>query len=148
MLTYVLIMHIYIYTISSWHVTCKDEILKEIDNFKDDLAAYTSGTLMLTDGDDVSSQVEDSTVSSDGPNFEQATDDNVDKKQSSRKASMTASTKEHRPKSLLFRAIAPFTRSSRKGSAKQQSTKTKRSWKRKKSSKSVEASTYEPPDIV
>mmetsp|Transcript_6005 Transcript_6005/g.10722 ORF Transcript_6005/g.10722 Transcript_6005/m.10722 type:complete len:244 (+) Transcript_6005:117-848(+) len=122
--------------IKSWHVACKDEILKEIENFRDDFAAYTSDTLLLTYGNDG--------VDKGGtrPDFEETITD-LDNKDSSHQA--TTSKEEHKPKSLIFRSLVfPFTNKSTKKWPNSQ-IKQKRPWKRKKKNT---CELYEPPNLV
>ena len=164
--------------IKRWHVRVKDEILKEIDNLKDDLAAYTSGTLMLTyyDGAD-NTETEDEIRNDNGDEHytNGATTDEFDNKQK-QEAPSTTQKKAHKPKSMLFRAFATFAKPSRKvGTDSSQKKKKKsspfipspkrediggRNQKKKKSMRlfgktknkrgnsQVEASNYEPPNLV
>ena len=162
--------------IKRWHVRVKDEILKEIDNSKDDLAAYTSGTLMLTYYDGVDSS-EDEIHNDNGDEHytNVATTDEFDNKQK-QEAPSTTQKKAHKPKSMLFRAFATFAKPSRKeGTDSSQKKKKKsslfipspkredigeRNQKKKKSMRlfgktknkrgnsQVEASNYEPPNLV
>ena len=117
--------------IKRWHVKVKDEILKEIDNLKDDLAAYTSGTLMLTYYDGVdNTETEDEMRNNNGDEHyaNGVTTDEFDNKQK-QEARSTTQKKAHKPKSMLFRAFATFAKPSRK-----EGTDTSSSQKKKKSS--------------
>ncbi|KAL7534948.1 hypothetical protein ACHAXR_006166 [Thalassiosira sp. AJA248-18] len=132
--------------IKSWHVTCKDEILKEIENFREDFAAYTSGTLLLTYDDNyVDEEVVGSSNNGD-QDLGQSTGD-----LENREASLppcAATSKERKPKSIIFRfAIAPFTKSANEKGLNTQRKK-KRIWKRQKKENGVEASNYQPPNIA
>mmetsp|Transcript_12727 Transcript_12727/g.31068 ORF Transcript_12727/g.31068 Transcript_12727/m.31068 type:complete len:282 (+) Transcript_12727:340-1185(+) len=148
--------------IKSWHVACKDEILKEMNNFKEDIAAYRSSNTMLlltnhgetgSVGQAEGSVTSDSIATSEGPSDGRASANRIDKKQSLPHTKTTSSQmkQEHRPKSLLFRAVASFTKSSLNKNAttsQRKSMKTKRSWKRKKNNNVDEAFKYQNPDIV
>eukprot|EP00581_Thalassiosira_minuscula_P017964 CAMPEP_0183730778 /NCGR_PEP_ID=MMETSP0737-20130205/33661_1 /TAXON_ID=385413 /ORGANISM="Thalassiosira miniscula, Strain CCMP1093" /LENGTH=262 /DNA_ID=CAMNT_0025963359 /DNA_START=197 /DNA_END=985 /DNA_ORIENTATION=+ len=125
--------------IKSWHVTCKEQILKEIENFQDDYAAYKSDTLLLTyeyEEDNNFAGGGDYNTSPDLAGNATATSSDKD----SSRYPAAASSQERKPKSFIFRSVVlPFTKKFPSGKMKQ-----KRSWRRKKSS----ASSYEPPSIV
>ena len=112
----------------SWHFTVKEEILKEINNFKQDFAAYTDGTLLLT--------YENSLDPADGStNYAEDNQNNAS----------TSSKEQRNPKSKVFSyAVAPFLKLRKKN----------RLWKRKRKKNNSdtaevdEASSYQPPNIV
>lgn len=80
-----------------WHVTCKEEILREIANLKEDFAAYQSGDRLLTYYDDVGlDYVEDGAED----RFEQSAPDENESPCDEHAA------REHKPKSMLFRYFA------------------------------------------
>ena len=128
--------------IKAWHEICKEKIVEEIGNIKEDFLAYTSGDLLLT-YDDAWQPDDDIMNSSNNPNDrEQSVADEFDNKQQS------SQKKTHKPKSLLFKAFA-FTR--RKDRPDGSQKKSRRLWKRKKkkeSTEEVETCDYEPPALV
>jgi hypothetical protein len=117
--------------IKQWHITCKDEILSEIDKLRDDYVAYSSGQLLLLTYDEEFDSLPDG-----GQCFDEisSTNTTTKKKQSTRIG--------YRPKSLLFRTIIefnPFTKSSSKQRSTVDGNNTKRSsklssWGRRKQS--------------
>lgn len=142
--------------INSWHSTCKVEILKEMENFKEDLAAYRSERLMLTQ-EERRNDVDQVRGSMDGgEDIERRTtetDDVEDQQPYSRQDKMST---ERQPKSLLFSVtVDPLTKTSGRkktttSSQRQQLQKQKRrSWKqRSKRNAPISSSRYQPPDVV
>jgi hypothetical protein len=145
--------------IKRWHITCKDEILSEIDKLRDDYVAYSSCQLLLLTYDEEFDGLPDG-----GQCFDETLSTNTTtkkKKQSTRIG--------YRPKSLLFRTIIefnPFTKSSLKQRSTVDGNNTKRSsklssWGRRKQSTvndfvvadedettMTTSNGYDPPNIV
>ena len=120
--------------IKRWHDTVKEEVLKELNNMREDYVAYTTGMLLLTyDGaeEDEDMQIED----------DKSTDDKGQETDQEHSSSIKPK-KSHKPKSMFFRAIAPFTKTK------------KRIWRRKnkvkksKNDATANDTTYEPPELV
>ena len=95
---------------------------------REDYVAYTTGMLLLTD--DGADEDEDMQIEDDKSTDDQEHSSSIEPK------------KSHKPKSMFFRAIAPFTKTK------------KRIWRRKnkvkKSKNDAKANdtTYEPPELV
>lgn len=132
---------------------CKEEILQEIENFKEDLYAYKHGMLLLTYDENYVDEIgvsANNNMNNINPDFE--SNDAINK-------ASTDDTKERKPKSILFRfAVAPFIKSKKKkrGSNNEasQGKKKRKLWSRnkKKSNKTggvegAETSEYRPPSL-
>lgn len=133
--------------IEGWRVACRDEVLQEVENLREDLAAYRSGNmLLLTDEVDEVDDGGGAAVDTVEPDTSRGT-----KASKSRAASKTG---KRRPKSLLFRAIAPFARLGRRGhgsrsnggSGRKEGKSRRRSGK--KTSGDARATGYWPPSAV
>ena len=109
--------------------------MKEIENFKEDLAVYRSNNmLLLTNYGETDSAVDevdeasvtcDSTTRNDSPDLSRvmAANETIDhNKQSSSTTSSRKKKQQYRPKSLLFRAAASFTNLSMKKKAPKSSS--------------------------
>ena len=136
---------------------CKDEILKEIDKLREDYAAYAAGDVLLLSYDYVADATGGATG---GATDEDGCPDDRAVGEGAKKSRL------HRPRSLLFRAVAefnPFARSSGNrgpSSSKIDGVVDRRrarmpSWKRKKKGNiddhhggEAAGAGYDPPTIV
>mmetsp|Transcript_4974 Transcript_4974/g.11034 ORF Transcript_4974/g.11034 Transcript_4974/m.11034 type:complete len:288 (-) Transcript_4974:217-1080(-) len=151
--------------VKAWHVQVKDVILEEVRNLKDDLNAYSQGTLLLTyemndNGDGAGSREEDRDKTLSDFRGGHATEhgDNMigdgASGVSTDHATKLEQSSQHKPKSIIFRyAVAPFTKISSKNDDIKKRKSTRRLWKRKQKgsdSQNVEqereaANSYVPP---
>ncbi|KAL3789936.1 hypothetical protein ACHAW5_005481 [Stephanodiscus triporus] len=140
--------------IKRWHIMCKDEILKEIDKLREDYSAYVAGDVLLLtydDGADAKGRAAGGATDEDGSPDGRAVSEGAKK------------SRVHRPRSLLFRAVAEFNPFARSSGNRGPSTSkidgvdrrraTMPSWKRKKKGNidnhhAGEAAGYDPPAIV
>ena len=132
--------------IKKWHVRVKEEIIREMQNFRDDMAAYSQGHLLLTyDTDFVDNGDADATAEDRTKEFLE-TSDQFDSSKSEPKPA------GHRPKSVLFRyALAPFVgRMKRRPRNSKIIPRRTKPWKRKQKTKdqAERQSEYSAPSIV
>lgn len=128
--------------IKAWHFTVKDVILDEIQNFRDDLNAYSHGTLLLTyEGGNNDHYDEENSHIGRPTQFEESSE-TIDSKDAQPSHATNNTPSRHKPKSFIFRfAVAPFSKSSKKGKnnySSNQSNKKKRSWMRNKKKGSID----------
>jgi hypothetical protein len=125
-------------TVYAWHVVVKDVVLEEINNLKEDVSAFSNGTLLLTYVD---------------PNPDEEIYNETDVQEHECETDKTNTATQHKPKSILFKyLVSPLTKI---GSKKRDKTKASRSmFKNKKKQKDIHSeshdapSNYDPPVIV
>lgn len=128
--------------IKKWHVRVKDEIIKELQHFRDDMAAYSQGHLLLTyDTDFVDIGAEDRSTE-----FLE-TPEHFDSRKSEPEPA------RRRPKSVLFRFTLPFvSRMKRKTRNSKSTPRRTKPWNRKQKAKAFDhserQSDYSAPSIV
>ena len=130
--------------IKKWHVRVKDEIMRELQNLRDDMAAYSQGRLLLTydtsfvDNGDEGTAADDRTTETSGQ-FD------------TRKPEPEPAGR--RPKSVLFRFTLPFVgRMKRKTRNSANTPRRTKPWRRKQRANAFDhperQSDYKAPSIV